>query len=206
MEAYPAQGGVGAVILAGGKSVRMGRDKALLPLGEGTYASHLAETLREHFDFVILITHCPGAHRHLGLSMFEDLHPGFGPLSGVEAAFERVDARALLFIPVDMPLFTLAGVRALRDQTGSVRNACFHVEGRIEPLPCLLTRPWWASVRGELWGDGAGARRGLKALLEASAPICLDGHPLLVEDPHAFESANTPLAASRVADRLRASR
>ncbi|MBN8216932.1 MAG: molybdenum cofactor guanylyltransferase [Spirochaetes bacterium] len=192
---------VGA-ILAGGQSLRMGRDKALLPLGRGSYATRIAETLRELSCEPILITNRPEAHRILGMPMVQDLHPGRGPLSGIEAAFERTPARAILFIPVDMPHFPSRGLRALWDLRKSGQNACYRLEGRLEPWPCLLTRHWWAGIREGLWVEGRSP--GLKGRLEASAPRCLDGQAILDEEPLAFESANTPELAGLLEERLHA--
>lgn len=96
-------------ILAGGRSSRMGTDKAMLTLhgekdGE-TFLSHAVRTLRTIADQVVLVgdrQHLEGADRAI-----PDLHPNCGPLGGIEAALRDASSNHqdwACFLPVDMPL------------------------------------------------------------------------------------------------------
>jgi molybdenum cofactor guanylyltransferase len=94
---------VEAFVLAGGRSTRMGQDKALLQLGGRSLVDLALDKLRS-----IGVTAPRIAAAHSDLSSYApvvpDLHPGCGPLSGIEAALAATTRPLNLFLPVDMPL------------------------------------------------------------------------------------------------------
>ena len=69
---------VTGVILAGGKSRRMGRDKAFLPFGTGMLIERVIEVLRQVTEDVILITNTSELYQRCGLPMFSDVIPEDG--------------------------------------------------------------------------------------------------------------------------------
>ena len=101
------------VILAGGKSSRMGGgDKCLLPLGgRPVLASVLAGLKPQVSDIVINANGEPTRFAHFGLPVFADTVAGFaGPLAGVHAGLEWVKAnrpgiRYVVTVPSDTPFF-----------------------------------------------------------------------------------------------------
>src|SRR3984885_5429439 len=90
-------------VLAGGRSTRMGQDKALLQLAGRSLVDVALDKLR-----VIGVNAPRIAAARSDLSshapVVPDLHPGCGPLSGIEAALEATTCPLNLFLPVDMPL------------------------------------------------------------------------------------------------------
>ena len=101
------------VILAGGKSSRMGGgDKCLLPLGgRPVLASVLAGLKPQVFDIVINANGEPKRFAHFGLPVLADSMAGFaGPLAGIHAGLEWVKAnrpgiRYVVTVPSDTPFF-----------------------------------------------------------------------------------------------------
>jgi molybdenum cofactor guanylyltransferase len=75
--------GCSLVILAGGLSRRMGRDKAALPVGGQTMLAHLAGRLGAVVDEVIVAGHPTTAMA--GVRLIEDRYPRHGPLAGIHA-------------------------------------------------------------------------------------------------------------------------
>src|SRR2546430_11120770 len=76
--------GCSLVILAGGLSRRMGRDKAALPAGEGTLIEHLARRLAPVVDETIIAGGSAGQTLP-GVTAVDDRFPGLGPLAGIHA-------------------------------------------------------------------------------------------------------------------------
>lgn len=74
---------VTGVILAGGKSRRMGENKALLPLGEASLVEHVIRRMHRVTDELLLITNAPTEYTHLGLPMHSDIIPDAGALGGI---------------------------------------------------------------------------------------------------------------------------
>ena len=91
-------------VIAGGRSTRMGTDKALLRLGGRTLLDLALEKLRAlplaTAPRVAGARPEPASHG----AMIADLHPGCGPLSGIEAALDASSQPLNVFVPVDMPL------------------------------------------------------------------------------------------------------
>lgn len=89
-------------VLVGGKSSRMGRDKALLPFGDGTLAESVAKVAEASTGQVFLIGD-PARYGQLGFPVYPDLTPGLGPLSGLQTALSLGKADWNLVVACDMP-------------------------------------------------------------------------------------------------------
>ena len=90
-------------VLAGGRSTRMGQDKALLQVGGRSLLDLALDKLR---SIGVAAPRIAAARSDLSsyAPVVPDLHPGFGPLSGIEAALAATTQPLNLFLPVDMPL------------------------------------------------------------------------------------------------------
>ncbi len=92
-----------AVILCGGGSRRMGRNKAFLPVGGRPLIDRQIALLQRVFDGVLLVTRSPGEYAHLGLPLVEDARPEHGSIVGIFSGLRAVDGRAAFFVACDMP-------------------------------------------------------------------------------------------------------
>lgn len=96
--------GIQPVILAGGKSRRMGSNKALLPLGEKKIIEGIAGRLGGIFSSIpLLITNTPEEYEFLDLPMTGDIFPDVGPLGGIHAALQHVSLSYIFVYACDMP-------------------------------------------------------------------------------------------------------
>src|SRR6516225_2046903 len=87
---------ISGFILAGGRSTRMGRDKALLDWHGMPLVNHMSTLLRYATDDVKVV----------GRDHFPDRLPGLGPLSGIETALRLTSTDNNLIVAVDLPLLT----------------------------------------------------------------------------------------------------
>ena len=94
---------VTGVILAGGKSRRMGRNKALLPLGDSPLIAHVIRRMRLVTDELLLITNNPAEYAHLGLPMHSDSVPDAGALGGIYTGLTHASYDAVLCVACDSP-------------------------------------------------------------------------------------------------------
>jgi molybdopterin-guanine dinucleotide biosynthesis protein A len=124
-EASTAASGCVGIVLAGGRSRRMGQDKAMLPFGTSTLLKHQLTTLAVLCDRVVVSGDYPG------YDCVGDLFPDRGPLGGMHAIAKRFNQEALLFLPVDMPAMIPEVLTKLMTQS----NPC-HFDG--QPLPCFF--------------------------------------------------------------------
>ncbi|ADU51573.1 molybdopterin-guanine dinucleotide biosynthesis protein A [Thermaerobacter marianensis DSM 12885] len=191
----PASG----IILAGGESRRMGRDKAMLPTAQGPLLLHVARTLAATCAEVLVVDRPPGRYRHLGLPLVLDRFPGRGPLAGLHAGLEAMTYPYGLVVACDMPGLAPAVARFLVEQAlaaerrGSPVDAVVPLRnGRPEPLLAVYARRL-APVAEALLEQGS---RPLRALLEAPGVrvIWVDEADLRQVDPdlRSLVNVNTP--------------
>ena len=157
-------------ILAGGRSSRMGRDKAMLSLAGRTLLGRTVDTLRavrmlqdDAGDVVVTIVgeraELEGADR-----VIVDRYPGCGPLGGMESALRDLEqienagnpaADWAFFLPVDMPFLPSGLIDALlRKWVAAVNEGarvCYVVvDGTAQPLVSLLHREVYSFVLAAL--------------------------------------------------------
>ena len=127
------------VVLCGGRSVRMGSDKALLELEGRTLLEHAVATLRALTPHVFLATGPAARYPELGLERVLDRAGGAGPLAGLCAALEHARARGtrwLLALACDVPHVRPQVFRALhaRAQREGAQACLLETEEGLEPL------------------------------------------------------------------------
>jgi molybdopterin-guanine dinucleotide biosynthesis protein A len=129
-------------VLAGGRSTRMGRDKALLPYRGTTLVDQIARAVREVAGSVALIGD-PSRYADLGYPVYEDMHPGCGPLGGVYTALTISMADWNLIVACDMPGVSVAALRQLLDSTKVPGKRCVIAtgpDGERHPLLAVYHR------------------------------------------------------------------
>jgi molybdopterin-guanine dinucleotide biosynthesis protein A len=94
---------VTGAVLAGGKSRRMGRDKAWLDLGDGVpLVRRVAEALREVSDEVIVVANEP-RYQQLGYAVVPDRYGETGALGGIATAVAVANGDLVCVAACDMP-------------------------------------------------------------------------------------------------------
>jgi molybdopterin-guanine dinucleotide biosynthesis protein A len=91
------------VIMAGGKSSRMGTDKSFVPLLGKPMIEHVIDSVAELGRELILITNKPDEYAYLNLPMYGDLYPDQGPLGGFHSALYHAATPYILVVACDMP-------------------------------------------------------------------------------------------------------
>ena len=109
------------VILAGGASSRMGKDKALLTIEQSTMLTRSYQALSQTSVNKVVVSRNDGKDGH-----FADLYPGKGPLSGIHSAAMRFPTANLLLVPVDLPLMDPKTLQYMLDNGAEAnKNARF---------------------------------------------------------------------------------
>jgi molybdopterin-guanine dinucleotide biosynthesis protein A len=104
-----------AIIFAGGKSSRMGKDKALLPFGE--YSS-LAEYQYRKLSKIFNKVYISAKYNKFDfdIDIIEDCYPISSPLVGIISIFERLDIDKIFILSVDMPFVDEHTIKILYNQ------------------------------------------------------------------------------------------
>jgi molybdenum cofactor guanylyltransferase len=174
-----------ALILAGGRSKRMGRDKALIDRPDGTrQLDHIAALAREFCEKTYLSLKEPGTIPS-ELPVIPDLHPGEGPVAALESAAAACGG-PLLVLGCDLFLMDRETISFLLAHRDPSRHAtCFRnrIDGRAEPLCAIYENSGLAQAAGAL----AAGQRCARKFLESLDPLMLD-----LPMPAALDNANTP--------------
>jgi molybdopterin-guanine dinucleotide biosynthesis protein A len=81
-----------AIVLCGGRSRRMGRDKWSLPFGPGTLLDHVVARVRPAVDEIVVVAR-EGQDVTTGETIVRDPAEGLGPLAGLVGGLDAVRAR-----------------------------------------------------------------------------------------------------------------
>lgn len=131
---------IAAFILAGGKSSRMGTDKAFIPFDGRTLLGRALEVVSS-VKGEIRIVGDPGKFGEFG-QVVEDVFPGCGPLGGIHAALRSSSADLNLIVAVDMPFLTadLLCYLVERARNSAATVTVPHCRGRKQPLCAVYRR------------------------------------------------------------------
>jgi len=174
-----------ALLLIGGKSSRMGQDKASLTFEGKTLLERTIEILQPHIPEIFLSV----AHddtRSFSLPTIPDLSPNPGPLGAIQAAFAHDSSSPWLVLACDLPLFDDATLSYLLEHSSSAHSAsCFlnRLDGRAEPL-CTLYQPQAADSLNDYL---SAQRRCARKFLESLNP-----QTFTLPSPLALDNANRP--------------
>lgn len=143
-----------AVLLAGGQSRRMGRDKATIHFRDEPLWKHQLDVLRalEPAQLFVSARTDPG-WRPADVEFVSDAKPSRGPLSGIAAALSRTATGHLLVLGIDMPFMNTG---YLRDLYGKIRVGCGVVPmigDRAEPLATIYPNTADVDFLRALGGD-----------------------------------------------------
>jgi molybdopterin-guanine dinucleotide biosynthesis protein A len=132
---------LGAVILAGGESSRMGRDKAWVELDGQPLIRRALDTVRGSGITEIIISGRAGTdYSILRCPVLLDRESGFGPLGGIERALDTTEAPLLLILAVDLPRMTAGFLQRLASHCEPLTGIIPKLEGRLEPLAAIYPK------------------------------------------------------------------
>ena len=152
------------VILTGGGSRRMGRDKAMLPIGGKTMLQHLIDKYSSSLGDVAVSVNTKGRFPFEGAVELVDRYPDMGPLNGIVSAFEESDEDMIFMTGTDLPFGDPKLVKRLCELMGSA-DACIMRRGKkgFEPLFAIYRRSCGERAAACL----AEGKKSIRDLLEA---------------------------------------
>ena len=176
------------LVLAGGASSRMQRDKAALDYGGRSQLDRVVALARRHVTGVFVSVRADQAQDPVraGHSLIIDTFTDGGPIAGIRSAFTRDPAAAWLVLACDLPLLSDAAIEHLirsRDPAGFATAYRSTYDGLPEPL-CAIWEPRSADALAEWVARGHKCPRKF-----------LGAHPVTLLDPidaHALDNVNTP--------------
>lgn len=128
-----------AIILAGGRSRRMGQPKAFLEFEGETLLERAVHTVRQLDPVEVFIAGRPDPEFNTvsGTRVLWDREPDLGPLGGIERGLAHCRAPLLLVLAVDLPYMTAGFLRRLLNHGDENTGAVPQLRGHLEPLAAV---------------------------------------------------------------------
>jgi len=161
---------VNAFVLAGGKSSRMGQDKAFMQLGGRSLLQRALELAKTVAGAPWIVG--SAAKFAAFAPVVEDVYPECGPLGGIHAALSGTASELNLMIAVDLPFLQPDFLKYLlsRSRESGAMVAVPRAGGRLQPL-CGVYRRGFAAV----------AERSLRAGMNRIDPLFAEVHTCIIE-------------------------
>jgi molybdopterin-guanine dinucleotide biosynthesis protein A len=181
-----------AVILAGGQSRRMGKNKALLTLHGQTFLERLQAAARPLVQTVALIDNGALADVWTG-RVWRDRYTGQGPVAGLETALYHCQTPYILALSCDLPLLSTEVLAYLLAQSQPQQSTIFSLQGRWQPLVGVYAKAQHRCFENALQNEQLRLMRVLQAL---SLHVC----PCPAHWARHLSNINTPTAYQQLLD------
>jgi molybdenum cofactor guanylyltransferase len=181
---------ISAVLLAGGESRRMGKDKAtLLYRGKPLWQIQL-ELLRKLEPTEIFVSaRADPVWRPADVQFVADDPPSRGPLSGLAAALAQMHSNHLLALAIDMPFMTEKYLKFLCSQIEPGGGVIAKIDNRFEPLAAIYPKETSADFRSALLGQDFSLQALTSRLVKAGK---VREMPVTEEERELFFNINEP--------------
>ena len=179
-----------AVILAGGKSSRMGRDKAFLEIDGQLLLTRQIQLVRAVGAAEVLISGRTGTdYSAFGCRVLQDQFLEAGPLAGIERALTQAACPLLLVLAVDLPEMNASCLRWLAGCTTDKTGAIPRVNGNLEPLAAFYPTTALPLALAQLNAQIYAVRRFAGCCAQSSLANLVD---VAGDEARCFQNWNTP--------------
>ncbi|MEK6410788.1 MAG: molybdenum cofactor guanylyltransferase [Acidobacteriota bacterium] len=187
-------------ITAGGRSSRMGKDKAWLELGGRPLIEHVIAALEPVTTRVAIIANSP-EYARLGFPVFADSQAGIGPLEAIRTALASADTSRIVLAGCDLPFVTAELFKFLLSIPGS-QQAIVPVgaDGKLEPLCAIYSSEALPAVTDLIARD----KKKISLLFDQipTRLVAFEELRHLAGSPLFFENVNTPEDYERISASL----
>jgi len=182
-------GGCSLVLLAGGRSRRMGRDKASLDTRSETLIQRIINRLSPVVDEIV-IAGGSGALAQAGVTVVADEYPDAGPLAGMHAGLRHASCSHAWVVACDLPDIEPALGPLLLRESGGVEAVVPRPGGTVQGLCAIYAVSLLPLIERFLT---SGERR-VSRLIEACRVRYIEDSQLRLADPdlQSFRNLNTP--------------
>lgn len=177
-----------AVLLTGGKSSRMGRDKASLPYQGRMLWEHQIDILQQAgADEVLISGNSHGPYDRSTYAIIPDEYTDCGPIAGLHSALKKAKNEQVLLLAIDLPHMASDYLRYLWSKC---RPGCGAVglDEAYEPLAAFYPRSILPLIESHI-------RNGIysfqKLIAEAESQGCMVSYPIAPNNQHFFFNWNS---------------
>ena len=176
-------------ILAGGKSSRMGTNKALVKLNGQTLIKRLVEKVDDSIAKPIIITNTPEDFTFLKLPSFPDVIKNIGPLGGIYTALKYCNTTHCLIIACDLPFLTKEIIKLLCEQGPNYDVLAIDAGNSVEPLCAVYSKNCLPKIKKQI---DSGNFRVTDFYSSVKIRVISANHINQISHPNMFFNINTP--------------
>lgn len=145
--------GVSGIILAGGHSLRMGRDKNLLLFQGEEMIQRTVKVLRQVVEDVVIASDNGEKYQLSGVREVADRYRERGPMAGIHAGLLAIKNERALVVPGDMPFLHADLLRELANYAAECDVIVPECDGKMEPLCAVYTKRCLPAIEACLRSD-----------------------------------------------------
>ena len=191
VESFPPQA-VSVVVLSGGQSARLGRDKSFLVVDGQPLVARTVQRLVALSDDLVVVTNDPARYAPLALParLVPDERPGQGSLMGIYSGLKAVRHRKALVVACDMPFLNALLLGYMLPLANGYDVVVPRVGGFLEPLHAIYSKACLPAMARLLEQD----RHKITAFFHQVRVRYVEEGEIDRFDPHhlSFVNVNTP--------------
>jgi molybdopterin-guanine dinucleotide biosynthesis protein A len=131
---------VTGVLLAGGKSLRMGQDKRYLIVGEQTILERGLGVLRSMFHEILVVIAQDSPPLKIDARVVRDLVPDCGSLGGIYTGLTQATTPYIFAVACDMPFLNQAVIAQFTDRRNTADIVMARLAARLHPMHALYSK------------------------------------------------------------------
>ena len=141
---------ISGVILAGGRSTRLGRDKAFLQLNGRPLIERIVATTAQVTEEVIIVTNDIEAYEGLNARLVTDFYPGKGALGGIFSGLRAASGQHALVVACDMPFLNTGLLRYMAELSPDYDIVIPRLGKLTEPLHAIYSQVCLPAIENQL--------------------------------------------------------
>ena len=147
-----------AVILAGGKSSRMGFDKQLLEANNIRIIEENVNKLKREFDEIIIVTNEPSYYNNMQCKIIADEILAKGPLSGIHIGLKTATSKYVYFTACDMPVIDLDYIKYMKNilRDKNIDGCIAKINDQLQPFNAFYATSIIDDIENALSSDKRG--------------------------------------------------
>ena len=128
------------IILVGGKSRRMGQDKAVMSVGGKQVFRRILDVFEALFDEILIVTDKKGRFADYGYAEVVDLIPDSGPMGGIYTGLFYAKSEKVFAASCDLPFLNPVPVEAIIKEAVEYDIVVPEISGRLHPLHAVYSK------------------------------------------------------------------
>ncbi len=178
---------VTGIVLAGGKSSRMGTDKGLMLLNGKPMVAYVLEQLKPCVDHIIIVAN-KEEYKQFGYPVVPDLVDAVGPVGGIYTGLSASQTELNFFVSCDTPFVNSAAILQIIHHAQGTPICIATLEGQLQPLFGVYNKVCIPLFKESIQQE----KFKLQSLVLESKPTLVAMDALVQQQPYLFQNINTP--------------